>query len=75
MEHVTIEERSEQDEFALKAAEWFAEHPGGHTFTLGDVKPECLLGIRWGLGGDCVVVVRLHEYATVLNYTNIIKQG
>ena len=60
--------------FALLAAEAFGNNKGLKTFTNGDIEPNCLFAVRWGLNKDCVVVFRLHEYDEVLNFTNVIKQ-
>lgn len=58
-------------EFALKAAEHFEKNPECATF--GELEPETLLALRWGLGEDCVLIVRLDCEEGVI-YQQIIKK-
>lgn len=74
MQTVNLSERRERETFALKAAEWFSKNPEGTTYTSGDIVPDCLFAVRWGLGKDCVVVFRLHEYEAIENYENVIPK-
>jgi hypothetical protein len=60
--------------FARKAAAHFAAHPEHSTYTDGEIKPDCFLAIRWGLGEDCVVVVKLDEMHVPTNYAEIVRQ-
>lgn len=57
----TIKEVTAELEFAKRAAAHFKEHPEHSTF--GDEFPEpgCLLAVRWGMGNDCVLVVKLSD--------------
>jgi hypothetical protein len=60
-------------EFAEKAAKHFADNPKHFTYTEGgDITSGCLLAIRWGLGNDCVLVVKLDEQELPVNFQNII---
>jgi hypothetical protein len=59
-------------DFVKRAAEYFEANPEGATF--GDIEPDSLLAIRWGLGNDCVLVVRLHEYEQSVVYQQAIKK-
>ena len=61
--------------FAKKAAEAFAKNPKYMTFSVDGVKPGALLAIRWGMGDDCVVVVKLDENHIPTNYMNLVTQG
>ena len=74
MRQVDINDDDEVKTFALLAAKAFAKNDVLRTFTNGDIEPNCLFAVRWGANKDCVLVLRLHEYAEVLNFTNIIKQ-
>lgn len=64
----------EELEFARQAAESFAKHPEFSTYTAGDIEPGCFLAIRWGLGEDCVMVIRLDESHVPTNYMEIVRQ-
>lgn len=69
----TVEQDAEQAAFAVKAASHFAAHPE-HS-TVGDIKPGGFLALRWGMGEDCVLVVKLDDYHEPTNYQQIIKKG
>jgi hypothetical protein len=58
--------------FAEKAAAWFSEHPEHRSYTDGYIEPGCLLALRWGLGNDCVLVMKLDEFFEPTIYTQII---
>ena len=58
--------------FADEAAAHFAANP--KHFTYGTLDPGSLLGIRWGLGEDCVLIVKLDDYAEKVNFQNIVKK-
>lgn len=73
MRGIDIEEENKRQAFAKEAAEWFRTNPKGRTFTNGPLAPGKWLAIRWGAGEDCVVVLRIHEYEEIVNYTNIIQ--
>lgn len=59
--------------FAEKAAYWFADNPHGATF--GDVEPGQFLALRWGIGNDCVLVVRIDENDQPVNYQQLIERA
>lgn len=59
--------------FARKAAAHFARNPKHHTYTDGEIEPGCLLAMRWGLGDDCVLVLRLDERHTPTNYMELVR--
>lgn len=60
--------------FAEQAAEHFASHKDHWTYSEGDGPvPGELFALRWGLGNDCVVVVRIGDDDPV-NYQNIIPR-
>jgi len=60
--------------FARKAAAHFAREPKHSTYTDGAIEPGCFLAIRWGLGEDCVVVVKLDDAHVPTNYAEIVRQ-
>lgn len=67
----SITAESARMEFAEKAAEHFAEHPNHWSF--GEIAPGELLALRWGMGNDCVLVIRQHEDEEPVNFQQIIK--
>lgn len=74
MRSTYLSEAKDEQEFALKAAKAFANNPALATFTEGDIKPDAYLAIRWGLGRDCVVVVKLDSVHQPINYMEIVNQ-
>ena len=60
-------------DFAKKAAAHFEAHPDHASF--GDIAPGNLLALRWGLGNDCVLVLRLDENEEPVNFQSIIKRS
>jgi hypothetical protein len=60
--------------FASKAAEHFAAHPNHWTYSDGDITPGCLLALRWGLGKDCVLVLKLDENEMPVNFQHLIRE-
>lgn len=70
----TVEEIEEELAFAKKAATAFAKDPILATWRDSDIKPGIFMALRWGIGQDCVVVVKLNEDHTPTNYQNLIKE-
>lgn len=58
--------------FADEVAADFAKNPKHWTY--GTLEPGSLLGIRWGLGEDCVLIVKLDDYAEKVNFQNIVPR-
>ena len=73
MKQVNIDQELAQIEFARAAAKNFAAHPEKSTFSKGALEPGCFLALRWGLGEDCVLVVKLDENHTPINYAQLIR--
>jgi len=73
MKQVQVSEVEEEIAFAKKAATAFAKDPSLATFRDKDLGPGCLMALRWGLGEDCVVVVKLHDDHIPTNYANLVK--
>lgn len=69
-----ISEEEELVAFAKKAAERFADNPQYSTFTTGDIEPGAFLAIRWGLGDDCVLVVKIAEDFQPVNFQQAIPR-
>lgn len=74
MRSVYASEIEEEMSFARAAAAHFAKHPEHSTYTGQDIEPGCFLAIRWGLGNDCVVVVKLDELHVPTNYMEIVRE-
>lgn len=74
MRSVRMSELDEEVTFMKKAAEYFAAHPGKSSY--GDIEPDTFLALRWGLGDDCVLVLKLAEswQHTPTNYQNVIDR-
>lgn len=73
MRMVKVEEEMEQIRFAEKAARYFALRPECQSFTDVDFFPGCFLALRWGLDGDCALVLKLDPHFEPTNYQNIIN--
>lgn len=74
MRQVYIDEELAQLEFAKRAAKKFATNEQLATYSDGKLEPGCLLAIRWGLGEDCVVVVKLDEKHIPTNFAQLVKE-
>ena len=61
-------------EFAEKAAAHFAAHPEHSTYTDGEIVPGCFFAVRWGMGEDCVLVLKIDEYHVPTNYQNLVRE-
>jgi hypothetical protein len=68
----TVEAEQGKIDFAERAAVHFAANRDHSTF--GNIKPGIYLAIRWGLGDDCVLVLKLDEDFDPIIFANIIKQ-
>lgn len=71
----TVKADAEQAEFAVRAASHFAQHPEISTYSDEKPTPGSFLALRWGMGEDCVLVLKLDEYHEPTNYQQIIKKG
>lgn len=65
----------EELDFMEKAAANFASNPAVWSFSAGEITPGCLLALRWGLGDDCVLVMRLDEFHTPTVYSQAVKHA
>jgi hypothetical protein len=74
MSRMTTEaETMEVLEFAKKAARKFKKNPSFVTYTEHLPVPGCLLAMRWGMGEDCVLVIKLDESFEPVNFQQLIK--
>jgi len=53
MESIYLNERVEKDEFAKRAAAFFAKNEKCTTYTDEDIKKGCFFALRFGLRDDC----------------------
>lgn len=75
MRHTYIEGELEVIDFVKEAAKKFEEDPNIASFTLGEIKGGELLGLRWGLRNDCVLVIRIDELFAPTVFGQVIKKG
>ncbi len=76
MRHTYLSNEQEQMAFAVEAARDFAANPKHWSYS--NCKPEAiqpgaLLALRWGLGDDCVLVLRVGDDVPVI-YGQLIRQ-
>lgn len=74
MRMVTLDSIDDETEFAKQAAAAFAGNEELATFSVKALEPGCLLALRWGMGNDCVLVVKLDECHEPVNYQGLVKQ-
>ena len=70
---VDFEERERRTKFVEDAATWFSRNPEGRTYTQGEIVEGNLIGIRWGLGNDCVLVFEIAKDVEL--YPQVIKRN
>lgn len=73
MRHVYLSEQDEQTAFAKRAAKHFAAHPEHWSFADGNPEAGQLLALRWGLGEDCVAIMRLDANFEPTIYAQLIR--
>ena len=71
--HATIYGETEKLEFAKRAARHFEENKNHWSY--GDIGPGNWLALRWGLGDDCVLVIKQDENEVAVNYGQAIKRN
>ena len=72
MKMTSIAEQMIELEFVSRAAKHFEENP--KHFTFGETKPGELWGVRWGMGENCVLVIKLDEEKPLAIYQNEIRK-
>lgn len=59
----TVEEVRVAARFAESAGAYMAQRPHVHSYTeSGDIVPGELCALRWGVGGDAVMVFKIEEF-------------
>lgn len=69
----TVSEEQARIDFAKEAAAHFAEHPNHWSYSKEGLGPGVLLALKWGLGSDCVLVLRVADEMPV-NFQYIIPE-
>lgn len=59
--------------FAKRAAEKFASDPSMHSFSDAEIERGKFLALRWGLGDDCVLVLKLDDIHTPTIYAQQVR--
>lgn len=70
IEMTSIETEKARIAFVERAAEHFAKNPKHYSY--GDIEPGGMVGLRWGSANDCVLVLKLDEYAKPAIYEYVI---
>jgi HD-like signal output (HDOD) protein len=68
----SVSAETARTDFAKKAAEHFAKNPKHYSF--GEIERGEYLALRWGMGNDCVLVIRQHEDEQAVNFQQAITQ-
>jgi HD-like signal output (HDOD) protein len=68
----SISRETEKIEFAAKAARHFEANKNHWSY--GDIQAGEYLALRWGLGDDCVLVIKQDENETAVCYGQAIKK-
>ncbi|NBW19470.1 MAG: hypothetical protein EBR82_66995 [Caulobacteraceae bacterium] len=72
MKQFYMTEEMQKLKFAELAARHFAANPLDLTFTEKGILQGAYMALRWGLGNNCVVVVKLDDYEDPVNYCDLI---
>lgn len=73
MRHINIEDEEEKHKFVKEVAKAFNENKDLASY--GDLEPGSYLALRWGLGNDCILVLKLDEYFQQENYSGLLNKG
>ena len=68
----SISDTEELLDFVKKAANHFSQNEQHSTF--GDLIPGSYLAIRWGLGNDCVLVLKVDENSQIVVFQQAINK-
>jgi hypothetical protein len=60
--------------FAKRAAALFARDSSKWSFSDREIDRGCLVALRWGLGDDCVLVLRLDEIHEPTIYAQLVPR-
>ena len=69
----SLSQMEEQVAFVTKVKADFEAHPKRQSF--GGCAPGSFLALRWGMGDDCILLLKLDEYFEPVNYQQAIKKG
>lgn len=75
MRHVHESDIQDELAFAKRAAAKFAADPSVSTFTDESIARGCFFAVRWGLGDDCVLVLKLDEVHEPAIYAQQIRRA
>ena len=73
MQMTSTQEMERLIAFTRKAAEVLRDNNNLVTFTDGDIEPGCLFGVRWGIGGDCLLILKIDEFAPIINMQQALR--
>lgn len=71
----SIEEMEQLCKFASEADEWFKHHANHYSFGSTDGRTAPYIALRWGLGEDCVLVLKLDENWEPVNFRQAARYG
>ena len=74
MRLTTIYEEEKLMEFARRAARFFEKSKHHYSYSDKPLGPDSLLALRWGLGRDCVLVLKLAPDYVPVNYQNAVSK-
>lgn len=74
MKAMYLSEETAKLYFVKEASAAFAEKPELYSYSKGRIKPGEFLALRWGLGKDCVLVVKLCEDFVPELYQQVIQK-
>jgi hypothetical protein len=75
MKMTHIEEEKEKIEFLERAKKSFSENKEFHTYTdNGRIENGEFFAIRWGIGGDCIVIFKVSEECEPINFQNVLEK-
>lgn len=71
----TLSQERTLADFAEEAGRHFAAHPEHWTYSREELGPGVLLALRWGLGKDCVLVVKTDAEFFPVNFQQAIQEA
>lgn len=58
-------------DFLARAVVFFTNNPSGSAYSNGEVKPNCLIAVRWGIDNNHILVFRTSEYEEPRNWRQV----
>ena len=75
MRHTTIEAELEIHAFVRDAAEAFAKDIRLSSWRRKDfIEDDCYMALRWGIGEDCIVVIKVDSTFSPVLYAQVIEK-